>query len=515
MKKIAIIIIVAVVVVSAAGIYISRFLAEKSNELANVILVKKGTVIELVSVTGNVNPKDNVSLAFEKGGRIVRVNFKEGDKVNVGSRLVELDASELLAQLREAKANLDAEKARLEDLKSGTRPEEIAVKRVELQKAQQDLLNDYSGVPDVLNDAYIKADDAVNAKTDQLFTDDNTQTPKLTFAVTDYQIDNDARALRLASTNELTGWRDELKSLDVNSPPLVLETALAKAKSHLSVISDFLKKVLDAVDKSYGLSVATMQTYRDNNNLGRTSVNTALTAIGTEGQTIAAQKIVVDRVQQELNLKLAGATKEQITAKEAQVKQAEANVQLIEAQIQKTVLKSPLNGIVTKQNAKVGEIIAANAPVAAVISEGNFEIEANVPEVDIAKVKMGDTAKITLDAYGSEVLFEARVVSVDPAETVIEGVSTYKVTLEFTKEDERLKSGMTANTDIVTGVHENVLVIPQRAVIGKNSEKFVNIVVGNKAEEREVTVGLRGSDGNIEITSGLNEGDKITLSGGK
>jgi len=147
------------------------------------------------------------------------------------------------------------------------------------------------------------------------------------------------------------------------------------------------------------------------------------------------------------------------------------------------------------------------------MSNAQFQIEANIPEADIAKVKPGQTANVTLDAYGPDVLFHASVVSVDPAETIVDGVPTYKTTFQFEGTDARIKSGMTANIDIQGQMHENVLSVPQRAVVNHNGKKYVTIKTGkNTTKEVVVSLGLRGSDGAIEITDGLSVGDEVVVS---
>ncbi len=108
-------------------------------------------------------------------------------------------------------------------------------------------------------------------------------------------------------------------------------------------------------------------------------------------------------------------------------------------------------------------------------------------------------------------MFSGKVIKIDPAETVIEGVATYKTTVQFTQEDPRIKSGMTADIDILTAEKENVIAVPARAVINKNGQKIVRILVGaeNTIKEVEVQTGIRGSDGNIEIIRGINQGDRV------
>ena len=198
---------------------------------------------------------------------------------------------------------------------------------------------------------------------------------------------------------------------------------------------------------------------------------------------------------------------------EASVEKARASLNNTRAQISKTIIASPINGVVTKQDAKVGEIVSASSHVVSVISDASFQVEANLPEADVSKVKISDLAKLTLDAYGNDVIFEAKVIAIDPAETVIEGVSTYKITFEFQKEDERIKSGLTANIDILAEKKEGVIAIPQRAILTQDGSKIVRVErEDGRVDEIKVELGLFGSDGRVEILSGLEEGMKVIIS---
>ena len=142
------------------------------------------------------------------------------------------------------------------------------------------------------------------------------------------------------------------------------------------------------------------------------------------------------------------------------------------------------------------------------ISTGAFQIESYVPEINIALVAVGDKASVTLDAYGDK-KFSASVVSVDPAETVRDGVSTYRAMLQFDAQDPLIKSGMTANVAIVTDVKERVLSVPQGLVVYRDGKTFVRVLVGKSIVEREVALGGVSSLGEAEVLSGLNQGDTI------
>jgi len=124
----------------------------------------------------------------------------------------------------------------------------------------------------------------------------------------------------------------------------------------------------------------------------------------------------------------------------------------------------------------------------------------------------GETAKTTLDAYGPNVEFNAKIISRDLAETVIEGVATYKIVLLFDGEDERILPGLTANVDILVDKKDDVLYIPTRNILDRNGEKIVKLVTSEKNgayQEIKISTGLRGSDGRTEILFGISDGQKI------
>lgn len=434
-------------------------------------IVVKGDILQEISVTGRVKSARSADLAFEKSGKIVSVFAKIGNFVYAGDILVRQDSSELSAQLLKARADL-------------------AAKGADLEKSRVVLANYYLGITDVLNDAYIKADDAVKKQAGSMFTDAESDTPRLNFSSTNSQAVTDSQNGRLISRAELNAWRDELSALSAASSDDDLFRALTKSKAHLSIISSFLISVADALEKATGLTQATLDSYKAGITTGRTNVNTALTNITDQNQNINSQKAA-------------------IVSEEAAIKSYEASVQNIEAQIAKTILQSPIVGVVSKQDAKVGEIAAANAILISVIST-QYEIEANIPEADIAGIKIGNIANITLDAYGSDVIFSAEVSMIDPAEKIIEGVATYKTTLQFSEKDDRVKLGMTANIDILKNKKSDVLIIPQRLIKSKNGEKFVKTIENGSTKEIKIITGLKGSDGNIEIIEGLEEGDYVS-----
>ena len=203
---------------------------------------------------------------------------------------------------------------------------------------------------------------------------------------------------------------------------------------------------------------------------------------------------------------------EEKAAKKLAVDQARASLQTVREQLGKTVLHSPIKGIVTERNAEPEEIAGIGATIISIIQKGELKIEAEVPESDIAEVNLGQKADITFDALPSEEIFKAEVVEIEPAATIIQDVVYYKVELKLADIDQRFRAGMSADIDILTAQENNVLTIPERAVENENGAKIVQILLeSGEVKKVEVKTGLRGDDGNIEIISGLKEGDEVVV----
>jgi len=477
------------------------------------VVAAKRDIAQEVSLTGRVKPASSVDLAFERSGKIDQVNANVGRKVGAGETLAVLVNAGLRAEVLQAEANLEAEEIKLAELKRGARPEEIAVSRAKVASAESAELDAKNNLVDKLKDAYTKSDDAVRNKVDQFFDSPASADPRLsTYLNADSGLERKTEEERALAGSILKTWKTSLDALSNLSD---LNAHIAEAKKNLNQTVLFLDKAALVVNSSSagaGLSQATLDGWRADIATARTNVNTAISNLSSAEEKLRIGESNLLIASRELELKESGAASEEILAAEAKVKSAEAVKQQKNAELAKTILLSPIAGIVTKADAKVGEIVSQNTVLVSVISIANFEIEANSPEADVAKLKVGAKARVTLDAYGDEFVFDAEIISIDPAETIVEGVSTYKTKLAFLKEDARIKSGMTADIDVFGERRANVLALPARAIATKAGEKFVKVLVSSSQKEIKIETGLRGSDGMIEIISGLAEGDKVVIS---
>jgi len=503
--------IIIIVVLLVLGILSYLYFSKPSASLYEFVVASKTDLTDEISVTGRVKPSQSIDLAFEKSGKVSGVYIEIGDTVYSGQILASLSNADIIANLNQAKANLETEEIRLVELNKGARPEEIKISESKWDSAVASVEDAKNAIYNKIQDAYIKSDDAVKNKVDQFIHNAQTSSPTLSFS-TSFKLKNDIETERVLVQNTLDSWK---KSID-NSDQSKINKYTEEAKNNLDEINSFLNKVsmaVNALSPNSSLSQSTIDSYKSNVSTARANVNTAKANLLSAEEKLRSAGSNLLIAENELLLKKAGSTLETILIQESKIKSAKANIDNIEAQITKTIIYSPISGIVTKQDFKVGEITPPNITSISLISKEKFKIEANIPEADISRIKIGNPAKVTLDAYGDDEVFEVRVVAIDPAETILDGVATYKTTLEFLDGRGKVKSGMTANIDILSAKKKDVIAIPARAIRTQADKRIVQVLsIDGKIEiikDVEVKTGLRSSDGMVEIIEGLNEGDKV------
>ncbi len=242
-------------------------------------------------------------------------------------------------------------------------------------------------------------------------------------------------------------------------------------------------------------------------------INAALSKLDNASQAVAVSEA-------QLASTMSPVRQQDIDLARAQVAQAQANIAAIDKQIEDSNLNSPLAGIVTAVNYSIGEQFAPGAmPMISILVNNIFEVEVDISESDINKVKIGDPVEITLDAFGRDIVFNGQVYFIEPAQTMIQGVVYYKVKIQFTSLDDwladniemrsEIKAGMTANVEIMTAFRDEVISIPARAIIDSNGQRIVRLLIDGQLVETPVKLGLRGDDGLVEVTEGIKEGDEI------
>jgi HlyD family secretion protein len=223
--------------------------------------------------------------------------------------------------------------------------------------------------------------------------------------------------------------------------------------------------------------------------------------------------------------------KAQVESARAQVAQTEAALKYAETNLRYTRILSPVDGIVVSRNVDVGQTVAASfqTPTLFNIAQDltKMQIDTNVAESDIGKVRVGQDVEFTVDAY-PDITFKGRVSQVRNAPITVQNVVTYDVVVNVDNPELKLKPGMTANVSIITDRKIDVLRIPNAALRFKPSaiakakpqkdsaarEKkgpSVWILKDNKPYNVRIKTGI--SDGNYtEVISGdIKEGQEVIV----
>jgi HlyD family secretion protein len=511
-KRIIIGTIIAVAVVAAVII----FYPKKGTPLAT-IKVTRGSIVETVAVTGATTPATSVELSFETTGRVTNVYANVADSVKAGDPLVAIDKSSLLAQLAQVQGGLDSAKANLAELKAGTRPEDIAIEEATVVNAQVAASNARQALMDAIASAYTAADDAGRNKTDDVFKNPGSANPELLFSSTNSQFISDAQTQKVSVVQDLVSWKTDIDNLNDKSDVLA---AADEAQTHLDEVKSFLNELSLALNSAiitFDASQSAIDGWKADVSLARSSLNTAINALSAAASGMRGATATLTIQQNNLALKKAGSTSDQIAVAEAAVASAVANVQSVQVLLDKTVLRSPIDGIITRQDAKLGQIVTvstsgvSNSGLVSIISPMNLEIDANIPETEIGKVSNGENVDITFDAFPG-LDFKGTIKKIDPAETVVDGVVNYKVTVDFAggQDTSRLKSGLTANLNITTSTKDDVLLLPQYAILQNDSGIFVRIPdAKGGTTDVAVKTGSRDQNGMVEIISGVSDGEAV------
>ncbi|MFZ2189126.1 MAG: efflux RND transporter periplasmic adaptor subunit [Candidatus Moraniibacteriota bacterium] len=318
-------------------------------------------------------------------------------------------------------------------------------------------------------------------------------------AVADAGSNNDAIRESDVAVDNADNFLDETEKLEKQRVDAA-ETALDNAKDYYSDALDFYN---DSPTKTNKL---TLTTALNSKKAAEEALDTAKKsrdlAITSAENSLDAAKARLKTTQSDFTL----------NSKNASVDNAKANYEIALNNLSKAVLKAPVSGTIVEVNNKVGEILGTGVikeSFARIIAD-DFIIESNIPESDIVKLKLGQKAKVTFDALPTGDEFEAELIEINPAETVIQDVVYYGIKLKLSTVDQRLKPGMSANVDVRTNEKSDVLMIPLRAIKIRNGEKFVDVLSDdNLVQEVKITTGLEGDGGMVEAKSGLKDGDKV------
>lgn len=204
----------------------------------------------------------------------------------------------------------------------------------------------------------------------------------------------------------------------------------------------------------------------------------------------------------------------------AQVSQAKAQLAQTEEEYSNSTIVSPMDGIVLSRNVEVGDavssILVVGSSATLLMTVGDTRevyVKGKVDESDIAKVYIGQPARIKVESYKDRT-FNGKITKISPMGVEKDNVTTFEVRVSIDNSKSELKSMMTANAEILLEEHKNVLMVPEGALIYDKDRNASVEVPDSSARDgkRKLAVNVGISNGSkTELLSGLKEGNEVVL----
>ena len=539
-------------------------------------VVGRQKIEQTVLSTGQVVSETNLNLSFQTSGVVQKISVVTGAKVKEGDVLAILSQSNAKATFTSASGQLAQARANYKKVLAGATPEQINVSQKAVDSAQvaynnslSQLTNIQSSTASAISQAQMTLDDlqsptsnsdnkrsaiivtisnqltALKADLDkekQILDDNNL---KDTFGVSDSSSLNNFKiangqvqsllntansSLSVAQSyktdeNIYRAVQDSLAALNQNIISLgycysALQNSIASSKfSQASLDSD--KSIINAALSNENSGITLIKSSRQALTDALTAATNALTnsklsattQINSAQNQINSAKASLQQAIANLTQQKAKAQPADIDAAKAQLLSAQGTVEAAQTTLDNTVLKAPSDGTITQIDTKVGQQATAMQEVFILQNINSLHAEAYVSESNVASLKIGQSVDYTFDALGPDQHYSGKIMTINPASTVISGVVNYLVKADLPNIPE-IKPGMTVNMTVLVATRDNALTVLNSAIINQNGEQIVRVIDNPTTKtyhEQKVETGLQADGGLVEILSGLSEGQEIVI----
>lgn len=489
---------VAILVVVAIGAGIVSAI-KNNNAKETMSIVSVDTTVEkrdiTSSVTGSavVSPKDQYSITALVSGDVLSANFEQGDIVNEGDVLYEIDASD--AQTSIENADISYQRSQIDYNKAAENYANLTVK---------------SKISGTVKNLYVKRGDSVSqgSKIADIY-DDSTLNLTVTF--------NDADAENFS--------RGDVASVRVSSNGEILSGTVTDVSSSgfAAAGNTKVRKVKISV-KNPGVLMNTESGTAEVNGFACTGSGTfeyaAEKTIVAEASGDIDEVYVLEGDKVSYGTKLvhidSNTVEDNLTSSSLSLRSSALSKQNAQDRLDDYTITAPISGTVVMKNIKAGDKLDnsnMSTEMAVIYDMSSLECELSVDELDIKNVEIGQSVIITSDAVEGRI-YHGEVSNVSINGTTSGGVTTYPVTIVITDFDEDLLPGMNIDVEITTSQAKGVLAVPVTAV----NRGGIVYVKGEKTEENDkapegyksvkVETGVYNNQ-YIEIKSGLKEGDIV------
>ena len=468
-----------IAVIAVAVIILARMGGDDG--LNTVETVKRGDVVRTVNASGTVVSSTDLALSFEGSKVVDSVKVRVGDNVKKGQILATMKSGTERAAYTSARGSYLAAQARYKKVLDGNSNEEIALAQTNLdttKKVQEGLVAQ-------ARRKLFSSDLVAESQ------DGNSNQPVVTGVYNGVAEGEYRLSFKNSTKTEVSFSGIEKGETNVSQ--------FSKSLGKLGLLVSFpLDNSVYSANQRWTITIPNKDGANYSSNL-----NAYLSAIEARDAAIAQREA-------ELSLKRATARPADVDTALADIVIAQAALESANASLERTILRAPADGTITKVSIKVGQVPDSFATAIVLQDVSNLYLEANVNESYVGQLMVGQPVAVTFDALPGTI-YRGTVSSVDPAATITDNIVNYTVKALLVGSDNILP-GMTADMTITTGTINSALTLPGRVIAedeGKQTVELITDVRRNKTQTREIVTGLRGDGDVIEITSGLVEGDKV------
>ncbi len=455
---------------------------------------------------GRIVPQEQYELSFPFSGKTESILASEGQTFSEGGQpLIQLEKTEWLLELKKAEAEYAAEQAVVNKLQEGARFEELLIAQQKKQTGESSLKGSKREVMDAIAHAFVQADDAVRNKTDDIFTNPESN-PQLSFTPSDAALEAEIEAGRVAMKRMLDNWEDDVEGMKTSGN---VSKYIDGSRNKLKDTREYLDAVAAAVNALTAGAIPqdTIDTWREAVSAARSAVTEATVLIGAAESNYKVVNRDAAVAQSELGLKLAGTQRQDIEAALSAALAARSQTDIISEKLKQTTLTTPLKDLVLKKLfVKQGEYVEAGRPVALLVKPA-LEMELDIPEEKIAGIQVGNQVIIRLNAYPYEDMLGV-ITEIKSQEIEKDGGMYFRVRASLKNISEKIRTGMTGEVIVETTIMSTTLRVPEEMVRVANGRRLVTVVKDGKTEIRVIESGIV-KNGQVEILSGLQSEEQI------
>ncbi len=345
-------------------------------------------------VTGKVTSLNEATILAQTSGEIVSLSRSLGDRVTAGSVIAQFENSSQRAAVLQAQGAYEAAQANLDKVLNGNRSEQVDISQTTSAKAQTNLAQTKSSTIDTIRNAYSVNDDAIRSKLDVVFSNPRTTNVQFGMNTSNQSIVNKITQDRVTVEAMLNAEAERSQGLSAGSD---LSAELAQASDDARRLKSFADDVAAALNiaiASQSVSQATISGYIATASAVRSSFSASLTSLSSASQALTAASAQADVAATQLQQDTSGSRPEDDAAARAALKQAQGALNAAQANLEKTIVRSPISGTIVSLPVTRGDFVSSFAQVAEISNPQALQIKVYVTSDDARTIAVGGAVAI-------------------------------------------------------------------------------------------------------------------------